>query len=68
MTISWKLSAGSSLTSYFLDMWKTPTLESLSNCLEAFHGQFILRLVYPVLVWSGEFEYKVRSQCDEEWV
>ena len=45
MTLSWKLSAGFSLTSCFLDMWKTPTLENPSNCLEAFPGQFISRLV-----------------------
>jgi len=64
MTTSWKLSAGSSLTSYFLDMWKTPTLESLFNCLEAFLGQSTLRLV----VCSGQSEYKVRSQYDMDWV
>ena len=49
MTLSWKLSAGSFLTSYFSDMWKTPTLGNPSNYLEAFLGPFTLRLVCHVL-------------------
>ena len=44
MILSWRRSAGSSLTCYFLDMWKTPTLENHFIYLVVFLGQFMLRL------------------------
>ena len=45
MTLLWRLSAGSSSTCCFLDMWKILSLENHFNCLVVSLGQFMLRFV-----------------------